>query len=135
MTGAGNNTYLLTDGAEAVLVDAGVGEAGHLADLAAALDDHAARLAAVLVTHGHADHASGAPAIAAAHPDARFRKHRWPGQDEQFDVRWQFLRDEDVVSIGSERVRVLYTPGHSPDHVAFWHEASGSIFTGDLVVL
>src|SRR5262245_27048759 len=126
MTGAGNNTYLLVDDGEAVLVDAGVGEAGHLADLAAALDENAAHVTDVLVTHGHADHASGAPAIAAAYPAAAFRKYRWPGQDERYDVPWQWLCDDDVATVGGERVRVLFTPGHSPDHVAFWHEASGT---------
>jgi glyoxylase-like metal-dependent hydrolase (beta-lactamase superfamily II) len=29
---------------------------------------------------------------------------------------------------------VVFTPGHSPDHLAFWHETSGTVFTGDLVV-
>src|SRR5262249_19519220 len=40
-----------------------------------------------------------------------------------------------TVTVGRERLRVVDTPGHSPDHVAFWHEASGTVFTGDLVVL
>jgi glyoxylase-like metal-dependent hydrolase (beta-lactamase superfamily II) len=30
---------------------------------------------------------------------------------------------------------VVHTPGHSPDHLAFWNESSGDLFTGDLVVL
>jgi glyoxylase-like metal-dependent hydrolase (beta-lactamase superfamily II) len=31
-------------------------------------------------------------------------------------------------------LQALHTPGHSPDHLAFWHQPSGTIFTGDLVV-
>jgi glyoxylase-like metal-dependent hydrolase (beta-lactamase superfamily II) len=136
MTGSGNNTYLLAaPGGPATLIDAGVGHPRHLADLDAALGDAAATLSDVLVTHGHADHAAGTVAIAERHPDVSFRKRPWPGQDEQFPVRWAALADGDVVTAGGEPLRVLHTPGHSPDHLVFWHESSGTVFVGDLVVL
>lgn len=135
MTGTGNNTYLLVDGAGgAVLVDAGVGEPRHLAALDEALRSARSRLDQVLVTHGHADHASGAPSIAAAHAGALFRKRPWPGQDEQFDVTWRPIDEGNVIQAGADTLQVLHTPGHSPDHLAFWHEQSGTMFTGDLVV-
>ena len=134
MTGPGNNTYLIAGrSGSATLIDAGVGEAAHLADLASALG--AGRLDSVLVTHGHADHAAGVPVIAAAHPEAMFSKLPWMGQDEQFDVPWRAIADGDVLRAGDGMLQALHTPGHSPDHLAFWHEPSATIFTGDLVVL
>ena len=39
----------------------------------------------------------------------------------------------DTVPAGDAALKVLHTPGHSPDHLSFWHEESGTIFTGDLV--
>ena len=136
MTGTGNNTYLLAaEGGTAMLIDAGVGAPGHLADLAAALEARHARLNHVLVTHAHADHAGGAPALAAAHPDAEFLKHPWPEEDHRYPVAWQALRDGDEVHAADERLAVVATPGHSPDHLAFWHQASRTMFTGDLVAL
>src|SRR5471030_2810857 len=133
MTGSGNNTYLIAGRhGSATLIDAGVGEPRHLAALASALGT--GRLEAVLVTHGHRDHAAGAPAIAAAHPAASFRKRPWPDEDEQYAVRWRPLDEGDVVQVGDEPLIALHTPGHSPDHLAFWHETTRTIFTGDLVV-
>jgi glyoxylase-like metal-dependent hydrolase (beta-lactamase superfamily II) len=86
------------------------------------------------VTHGHHDHAGGAPALANAHPAATFAKHPWPSEDAQYPVVWHPLGDGDQVRIGGETLVALHTPGHSPDHLAFWHEATAAIFTGDLLV-
>jgi len=138
MTGDGNNTYLIASNgslALAVLIDAGVGEPVHLDELAAALADRGASLDAVLVTHGHTDHASGAPPLAARYPHARFLKQPWPAYDARYDVRWERLADGDVVDAAGEPLVVVATPGHSPDHLAFWHAASRTMFTGDLVVV
>jgi glyoxylase-like metal-dependent hydrolase (beta-lactamase superfamily II) len=141
MTGRGNNTYLVAgaNGA-ATLIDAGVGEPPHLAEIDQQLAAHRARLDRVLVTHGHADHASGAPVLASAHAHAAFAKYPWPEEDARYQVPWQALADGDVVAAGAagaaedESLIVLHTPGHSPDHVAFWHEPTRTAFTGDLVV-
>ncbi len=135
MTGAGNHTYLLVEeNASAALIDAGVGERRHLEELGRTLEDHHARLRDVLVTHGHPDHASGAAAIAREHRHARFFKYPWPEEDRALSGRWQPIRESDRFAIAGEHLVALHTPGHSPDHLAFWHEESRTIFTGDLVV-
>ena len=134
MTGAGNHTYLLIDEGSALLIDAGVGDPRHLAELRRALEAHDGRLRDVLITHGHPDHASGVTAIAQEHPAARFFKLPWPEQDARFPVEWLRIDEGDRFAAGSESLVALHTPGHSPDHVAFWHQASRTAFTGDLVV-
>ena len=131
MTGSGNWTWLLP-GEHPVLVDAGVGHAGHLEALAALAPSGPAL---VLVTHVHPDHATGAPAIGARWPAARFAKWRWRDRDRTVAVAWAALDDGQRIETSAGPLEVVHTPGHSPDHVAFWHGASRTVFTGDLLVL
>lgn len=133
LTGAGNNTYLL-GGPDCVLVDAGVGQASHLSALRAALDSRKATLDCVLVTHAHPDHASGSEALAAAWPDARFRKLPWPDRDRLLSVAWEPLTDGERTAAGRRTLVTIHTPGHSPDHASFWDELSGELFCGDLIL-
>lgn len=135
MTGRGNNTYLIVGSdRQAVLIDAGVGHPEHLSALASELDRRAARLTHVLVTHGHADHASGAPLLKAAHPGVRLCKFPWPGVDDSVGVSWETLADGDEIGVGDETLRAVHTPGHSPDHLVFWDATARTAYTGDLVV-
>ncbi len=134
MTGEGNHTYLVVAEGLATLIDAGVGRPEHLMAIDRALDEHDARLTDVVVTHAHPDHAAGAPAIAARHPGVSFLKWPWPVEDQGCDVVWRPLHDGGAVPVGREdRLDVVHTPGHSPDHIALWHARSRSVFAGDLV--
>lgn len=133
MTGAGNNTYLLVGASgDAALIDAGVGDPRHLEDI----QRHVGRgqLGSVFVTHAHADHMGGVQALATAHRAATFHKLFAPGEDPKYGVAWRPLHDADTVEAGGERLVVVHTPGHSPDHVVFWHESSRTVFGGDLVI-
>jgi glyoxylase-like metal-dependent hydrolase (beta-lactamase superfamily II) len=129
MTGAGNWTWLI-EGRVPTLIDAGVGDPKHLAAIGEAL--HGAVLSQVLVTHIHSDHASGAPAIASRTPGTRFRKFPWPERDARFDVEWEPIDDGAKVDAGDTAIVAVHTPGHSPDHLCFWHEESRTVFCGDL---
>ena len=131
MTGAGNNTYLLP-GRTPTLLDAGTGEAAHLSALARALGTGG--LAQVLVTHAHPDHADGSDFIAARWPDAAFRKMPWPERDRAHAVAWAPLEDGELIPAGDGALRAVHTPGHAPDHLCFYDEASRTLFSADLVV-
>jgi glyoxylase-like metal-dependent hydrolase (beta-lactamase superfamily II) len=130
MTGSGNWTWLLP-GPLPVLIDAGIGRAEHLEALAAQVPSGPA---VVLVTHVHPDHAAGAPAIASRWPATRLAKWPWPGRDAAIPVDWEALADGQRIETPAGPLEVVHTPGHSPDHVAFWHPSSRTAFTGDLLV-
>ena len=134
MTGTGNHTYLLASAGCAMLIDAGVGHPRHLAVLESALRQKDAALMTVAVTHGHSDHISGVPAIAGAYPTAAFAKFPSPADCALEGIEWHRLEDGDTLRCGDIPVDVVHTPGHSPDHLAFWHAQSGGLFTGDLVI-
>jgi glyoxylase-like metal-dependent hydrolase (beta-lactamase superfamily II) len=115
----GNNTYLLT-GARPALIDAGVGNAGHLEAIEAALKG--VPLALLLVTHGHPDHVNGIPAL----------RRRWPSLRVR-NVPPDACRDGEVIEAGDTRLRAVHTPGHAPDHFCFVDQSSRDVYCGDLV--
>lgn len=143
MTGSGNWTYLLSAQRRALLIDAGVGLPAHLDAIDEALTAQGATLDRVLVTHSHSDHISGAAAVARRHPQAAFWRGRATAPtggpaagtgDAAGDLRWQVLAEADRIPIGDSCLTAVHTPGHAPDHFAFWMATSRIIFAGDLVM-
>jgi glyoxylase-like metal-dependent hydrolase (beta-lactamase superfamily II) len=71
------------------------------------------RITQVIDTHVHADHRSGGVELA-RQTGAVYRLH------ESADVHVPFtpMRDGEEIELGNTRVRVLHTPGHSPESVS-----------------
>ena len=44
-----------------------------------------------------------------------------------------FLREGDTIPLGSDAFNVLFTPGHSPGHIAFYCQAQQFILSGDVL--
>lgn len=131
LTGAGNITWLLP-GSIPTLIDAGTGDSRHLKALDEALGG--ARLAQVLVTHNHSDHASGVLALQEHIADVRFSKLAWPDRDSRYPVSWDPLVHGQFIDTGDGILEVIHTPGHAPDHVCFWHAETRTLFGGDLAI-
>jgi glyoxylase-like metal-dependent hydrolase (beta-lactamase superfamily II) len=136
MTGRGNNTWLI-DGAEPTLIDAGVGAPGHVDAIVRHLAGRP--LVRVLVTHGHADHASGVPTLRAVWP--ALEAWKWPtgsggaGLADDPAVTWQALFAGQRVAAGDGVLVAIHTPGHAPDHVCFRDPATGWLFVGDMMTI
>jgi glyoxylase-like metal-dependent hydrolase (beta-lactamase superfamily II) len=89
MTGSGNWTYFLP-GHHPLLIDAGVGEATHIAAIAERGADGPHH---VLVTHAHSDHISGVTAIAKRWAQTTFSKYPWADRDQYLEVQLRPLHE------------------------------------------
>jgi hydroxyacylglutathione hydrolase len=71
------------------------------------------RITHVIDTHVHADHRSGGPALARK-VGASYCLH------ESADVALPFepLRDGQEIELGNTRVKILHTPGHTPESIS-----------------
>ncbi|MCU0282841.1 MAG: MBL fold metallo-hydrolase [Candidatus Nanopelagicales bacterium] len=130
MTLDGTNTWLLVEpGApRAVVVDPGPDDPGHRAAVLAAAQARGTRIAAILLTHGHADHAEGARALheaTGAPVRALDPAHRLGGEG---------LAEGDVVTVDGLEVSVVATPGHTRDSLTFLLPADRALLTGDTVL-
>ena len=117
----GTNTWIVGDG-PSIAIDPGPDDAGHVREVAR----EAGHLAAILLTHDHPDHAPGAAALAEA-TGAPVYAARPPQGGQR-------LRDGQRIVAGDVTLTAVATPGHSPDHVAFFEDRHGALFTGDAVL-
>jgi glyoxylase-like metal-dependent hydrolase (beta-lactamase superfamily II) len=127
MTLDGTNTWILREpGAErSLVVDPGPEHEKHLRRVAA----QAGRVALVLLTHGHPDHAEGARTFASLAGGVPVR-----ALDPAHRLGEEGLAEGDVVELDGLEVHVMETPGHTPDSLTFWLPADRALLTGDTVL-
>jgi glyoxylase-like metal-dependent hydrolase (beta-lactamase superfamily II) len=128
MTGPGTNTYVVAGaGGACAVIDPGPDDTGHVEAIVRAAAAHGG-VAAICVTHGHADHAAGAE-----------RLRRLTGAPvlawsrEGVEAADQTLADGEALDVGGRTLRALHTPGHRYDHLCFLLEDAAALFAGDLV--
>lgn len=139
MTLDGTNTWLVAEpGSEqAIAVDPGPDDEGHLRRVHATAAEAGQAVVTIVLTHGHDDHSGGARRLAeltgapvlAVDPAHRRGGGRPPGK-----ARDGGLGPGDTVRAGGCELRVIKTPGHSPDSVCLLLEADGAVLTGDTVL-
>jgi hydroxyacylglutathione hydrolase len=116
-------SYLVGDGAAGVVV--AVDPPFEIEPLLEAAADGGVRIERVLETHTHADHVSGHGRFALEH-GLPVAIHPLAEPEYPFEP----LADEQVVDVGSVAMRVIFTPGHRPEHCAFLVD-DALVLTGD----
>lgn len=126
MTLDGTNTWVLMEpgDTEAVVIDPGPLDEGHLQRVCRVVADAGARVTETILTHGHLDHSEAAPRFAEL-TNSRIRAVG-RGHDD--------LADGDVIRAGALEIRVVATPGHTSDSVSFALAADHALLTGDTVL-
>ena len=131
LTLTGTQTYVIGTG-PLIVLDPGPLEEEHIARVDAVVGGRS--VAAVCLTHAHADHAAAAAVAAGRWGGLRASSATLDriGRDGRAG---RALADGEVIALGGGlRLRVLATPGHSADHLCYLLEPSRILFTGDLVL-
>jgi hydroxyacylglutathione hydrolase len=120
-----NYLWIVHDGTNAAVIDPGAAE-----PILAALASHHLTLTAILLTHHHADHIGGVPALLASKKVPVFG----PRSDGIAAVTVPLGEGDQVDVPGlALRLRVLDVPGHTLGHIAYVRETPGAhwLFCGD----
>ncbi|MBM2840697.1 MAG: Rhodanese domain protein [Bacteroidetes bacterium] len=147
--GTGTLSYLLVDEKERVgcVIDPNIED---LAKIERLIGEQDFRLTHIIDTHTHADHVSAAGELrektgaqTIMHTNT---KSKWKvvDQGDKFGIGDtlranaripidRFVEDSDVVAVGSLAIDVIFTPGHTDNHIALL--AGDCVFTGDLLLI
>ena len=135
----GSNNYFVGDpNVEMVLIDTG----DHWREWTQAILDYYDQLgrpniSAILITHGHVDHIGGLDRMHEAmgapvrcHPKLVDKLRKALGGDDAVEP----LESDELVRVAGVELQALFTPGHEVDHVCYYLEQDGVMFTGDTVL-
>jgi glyoxylase-like metal-dependent hydrolase (beta-lactamase superfamily II) len=133
--------YWNENASEGVIIDPGADESS----IAAEVDQIEFEPKAILLTHGHGDHIA---AVAAVKEQYHIPVYVGAGEEKlltnpsanisaYFDMPIvapnpdHTVVDEQLLSLGGIKLKVLSTPGHSPGGVCYLAEEEGLLFCGD----
>lgn len=125
---------------ETLIVDPGASAA----KLAEILEKEELKPVAILLTHGHFDHAGGAaelaehfkiPVYAEEHEKETLENtglnlSGWEGKECIYHAD-NFLKDEQEIDLAGFHIRVLFTPGHTVGGCCYYFSYQNALFSGD----
>ncbi|KAE9551324.1 hypothetical protein FO519_005475 [Halicephalobus sp. NKZ332] len=126
----GTNTYLVGTGKKRILIDAGEpGITEYISKLKDALGD--AEIEAIVATHWHQDHVGGIENVRKL-AGKNVPVYKFKRQDASEDAKdYKIVEDGYELSTEGATLKLLYTPGHTTDHMAVLLKEENAIFSGD----
>ncbi len=142
------NTYLIFDDSkEAVVIDPGNYEGYENESISKFIDENKLQLKKIILTHCHLDHCLGNKYLNQKYGaellipfDERdlyknveniatlFGFANYSHLDEN-----KYLKEKDKIEFGNIKLDVLFLPGHSPGHLAFYCKKENICFSGDVL--
>lgn len=157
-----SNVWLLHDGNDAMLIDAGYGDDESIEARRAAFEGELSEFNVhhIAITHHHFDHSSGGRRLrdllradTGMNPVDEVLLHTPSGSnedlpdEEEINKRAEIwhreaietpidvgLEDGDTIAAGRFTVRAVHTPGHTAGHNCYFVDELGILFTGDNVL-
>ena len=142
------NTFVLYDETnECIIIDPGCFEKEEEKQLVEFIENNNLNVIKLINTHCHIDHVLGnafvmekfnVPLIIHSIEEAMLKAVKtyasnygfFQYQDSTPDA---FFDEGDQVSFGKQLLNVLFVPGHSPGHIALYHEESKTLIGGDVL--
>jgi hydroxyacylglutathione hydrolase len=142
------NTYVLyNETGDCIIIDPGCYFGNERRELSDYISENGLRPKYLLNTHCHLDHVFGNKFIHETwqlepyiHADeqlvlenAPMAGLRWGMPFDNYKGPLHFLREGDLIRLGNDVLKVLYTPGHSPGHICFYCGQQQFIIGGDVL--
>jgi len=142
------NTYVLSDETnECVIFDPGCNDRTEQKTLLDFIESNKLKPVLLINTHCHIDHILGNKFIYDTF-DLKPRYHQGEQivMDHSEEVARQygigytaspnadvFLEEDKFITFGNSKLKSIFTPGHSPASLSFYHEASKTLIAGDVL--
>lgn len=142
------NTYLLfNEKNECIIIDPGCYYDNEKEALTVAIDKNNLRPEMLLNTHCHLDHVFGNKFIAEKY-NLTLHLHKAeeqmlkmaPASGLMFNLPFDnyagefiFLNEGDIITLGTDKLKVIHAPGHSPGSVCFYCKEQKFIIGGDVL--
>lgn len=141
------NTYVLHDGRQAILVDPGCWNSAEERELESWLSEKGLEPVRLVLTHAHIDHVLGCAwahkrfgLLPELHRDDLPLLHMAPRQGDLYGAPCEaapepehFITEGDAIRLGQDQLKVLFVPGHAPGHIALYSEAQRFVISGDVL--
>ena len=142
------NTYILYDQTnECIVIDPGMYTPQEEEELNEFIRGNSLMPKRLINTHCHLDHIFG-NAFVHKHYDLKLEIHKGelpvlhaaPQFGRMYGIPYAgspepeiFLDEEDTITFGHQILKVIFTPGHSPASLSFYHEESKTLISGDVL--
>ena len=141
------NTYVLHEAGEGIIIDPGCSDKNEQRELETWLDTNGILPSRILLTHAHVDHVMGCAwlhkrygLLPELHRADLLLLQNAPIAGSMFGIDCEpvpghkgFLEEGEVIRLGKEHLDVLCVPGHAPGHIAFYSPSEKFILSGDVL--
>lgn len=141
------NTFLVHDGEQAIVIDPGCWNAGEEHELEQHLALNGLTPVRLVLTHAHIDHVFGCSwmhkrygLLPEMHRDDLELLRHAPDVGRMYGVHCEpspepevFLSGGDAIELGGVLINVLFVPGHAPGHIALHCPEQGFVISGDVL--